>query len=96
MSRLLEQFWTDEEITAFIETGEIPDKDSYANRVILCDDWIISVADYKEVLETILNNVPKRWSKRKAKSMLQMVDFYMWPKTFELADQIKQNAHEPQ
>jgi len=92
--RMLEQFWTDEEINSYLSSGEFPGRDSYIQRVVLCEDWIISVAEYRKFLDWVISGLPKRFNEDKAKWMLQMIDLHMWPKTIELASQIKENTVE--
>lgn len=91
-NRFLELFWTTEEIEEFAKTKEIVDKSQYINRMKNSVDWVLSYNEYKLLMDTIVSNMPKRFSKRKAKQVLSIIDFYMWPKLIEQANEEKLSA----
>lgn len=85
-NRFLEMFGSDEEITNYINTWEFKEKKEYIKRVYPNSHWIISIKDYQEFLDELINTLPKKFRKKQAKKVLPIIDLYMGPKTFELAE----------
>lgn len=85
-NRFLEMFGSDEEITTYINTWEFKEKKEYIKRVYPNSHWIISIKDYQEFLDELINTLPKKFRKKQAKKVLPIIDLYMGPKTFELAE----------
>lgn len=81
--RFLQFFWTDEEITLYIRDWQLKDKTSYMERVINPKVWVIATKEYTEFLNSIIDNLPKKYRKKSAKKFLATIDLYMWPKTIE-------------
>lgn len=79
-------FGIDSEIQAYIDNGDFPSKREYLARNSICEAWVISIADYKEFLDNLVSTLPTKFSKKEAKKLLPIIDLYMWPKTFELAE----------
>jgi len=90
-NRFLEMFGIDSEIQAYIDSWDFPSKKDYLARNSICEDWVISIADYKEFLDWLLSTLPTKYRKKEAKKVLPIIDLYMGPKTFELAQLEKTN-----
>ncbi len=84
-------FGIDSEIQTYMDTWDFPSKKDYLARNSICDNWVISIADYKEFLDGLINNLPTKFRKKEAKKILPIIDIYMGPKTFELAELEKNN-----
>lgn len=90
-NRFLEMFGIDSEIQSYLDNGDFPSKKEYLSRNSICVDWVISIADYKEFLDWLIKTLPTKFRKKEAKKLLPIIDLYMGPKTFELAELEKTN-----
>lgn len=90
-NRFIEMFGTDEELAPYILSWTFPDKDSFYKRNVAWDG-VISVADYQEFLDNLINTLPAKYRKKEAKRVLPIIDLYIWPKTFELAELERNNT----
>jgi len=94
-NRFLEMFGINSEVEVYMETWDFPSKKDYLARNSICEKWVISIADYKEFLDWLIKNLPTKYSKKEAKKILPIIDIYMGPKTFELAELEKNNKINP-
>ena len=90
-NRFIEMFGTDEELAPYINTWAFPDKHSFYTRNVEWDG-VISVSDYQEFLDNLINTIPSKYRKKEAKKVLPIIDLYIWPKTFELAELERNNT----